>query len=273
MLQLIEAGSIKASLPNYSMKVVVPRIGTYRPVYSNWTDSKYNAGPHGTRLLEKIFGDNRFPFPKSIYTVLDIIRSVTRFNREAIILDYFAGSGTTGHATLLLNREDNGFRKFILCTNNENGIAEEVCYPRVKVAIEGTDKLPELTGVSANLRYFKTTFVSKSKVTDDTRKQLVQKSTEMICVRENTFDKVIDKKNYKIYRDSEHCTGVLFNLDAIAEFKKKLQEQELSANIYVFSLTNDTYDEDFADLGLEHRLCPIPESILEVYRKLFRSKK
>lgn len=231
-----------------------------------WYDPKYDASSHGIMLLQKMFKTkNVFPYPKSIWANVDILRLVTK--KESVVLDFFAGSGTTGHAVMLLNSEDGGQRQFILTTNNEGGIAEEVCYPRIKKVIEGYS---ETKGISANLRYFKTGFVSKSKVSDDTRRELVKRSTEMICVRENTFEKIEDKKSFKIYKDSTHVTGVLCDLDALETFKDKLQEQKLPAHIYVFSLTNDTFNDDFEDLRLEHELCPIPESILEVYRKLFK---
>ena len=61
--------------------------------------------------------------------------------KNPIIVDFFAGSGTTGHAVLELNKEDSGTRKFILCTNNENKIAEEVCYPRIEKVIVGYKNL------------------------------------------------------------------------------------------------------------------------------------
>jgi adenine-specific DNA-methyltransferase len=231
-----------------------------------WTDGKYNANVFGTQFINKII-DTKFPFPKSIYAVQDCIRAVVHSKEDAIILDFFAGSGTTGHAVMMLNQEDGGNRKFILCTNNENGIAEEVTYQRIKKVISGYN---DTKGIPANLRYFKTAFVSKSKVSDDTRRELVRRSTEMICVRENTFDKIVDNKNFKIYKNTDHVTGVLFDLDAISEFKERIAKQKLPASIYVFSLTNDTFDEDFDDFELKHELCPIPESILEVYRKLFK---
>lgn len=194
-------------------------------------------------------------------------------HKNAIILDFFAGSGTTGHATLKMNKEDHGSRKFILCTNNEdnNGsglkIATDICYPRIKKVINGN---AETKSIPANLRYFKTAFVASSKVTDDTRRELVRRSTDMICVKENTFEKVADNKNFKIYQDQKHTTGILFDLDDIDAFKAKLKAQKMPASIYVFSLSNDTFDEDFENLGLTHELCPIPQSILEVYRKLFK---
>jgi adenine-specific DNA-methyltransferase len=232
---------------------------------SFWVGSEYDAGAYGASLVQKMV-NNKFPFPKSITTVLDCLKAVVK-SKDALILDFFAGSGTTGHAVMMLNEEDGGNRKFILCTNNENNIALEITYPRIKAVINGYEGVK---GIPANVRYFKTSFVSKSKVSDDTRNSLVRKSVEMICVRENTFTKVHDKKGYKIYRNHNLVTGVLFDLDEIDVFKEKIAEQGTLAHIYVFSLTNDTYSSDFQDLDVKHELCPIPESILEVYRKLFK---
>jgi len=230
---------------------------------------EYDSSANGTVLLTNIIGNNDFSFPKSLYAVKECIESASS-DKEAIILDFFAGSGTTGHAVLLLNKKDGGKRQFILCTNNENKIAEEVCYPRIKKVINGVKGFNDITNISANLKYFKTSFVSKSKVSDDTRTSLVRKSVEMICVREDTYNKVLNKEQYKIYRNNRLCTGLLFNLDGIEDFKKVLIKLNIPAHIYVFSLTNDTYSSDFEDLKVKYKLCPIPESILEVYRKLFK---
>lgn len=184
------------------------------------------------------------------------------FNKkDAIVLDFFAGSGTTGQAVMELNFEDSGERRFVLCTNNENNIAEEKCYPRLKNVIK---KYP------SNLKYFKTDFVPKNKVSDDTRTELVKKSTEMICVKEGTFQEVFSSDKYKIFKDAFHSTAILFDLDFLKELKEKINDLKLSSSIYVFSLSNDTYNSDFEDLEVEHELCSIPESILEVYRKLFK---
>lgn len=233
---------------------------------SIWYDAKFSASDYGTKILDKIMGKREmFQYPKSPYAVIQAILSGTN-SKKAVILDFFAGSGTTGQAVLMLNQEDGGNRQFILCTNNEGRIAEEICYPRVKKVIEGYS---DIKGIPANLRYFKTTFVSKSRVSDDTRRELIKRSAEMICIRENTFEKVVDKKGFKIYKDANHTTGILFDLDMIGEMKNKLKDQKLSTHVYVFSLTNDTFNDDFEDLNLPYKLCPIPESILEVYKKLF----
>ena len=187
---------------------------------------------------------------------------------DSIVLDFFAGSGTTGHAVLDLNKTDTGSRQFILCTNNESDIAEEICYPRIKNVIEGYSKVE---GIPSNLKYFKTTFVSKSDVSDDTKFELVKKATEMICVKENTFDEVENTENYKFFENKAKLTGILFDLSKMGEFKKKISKIGKPCSIYVFTLTNDTYDSDFSNLKVKYSLCPIPESILEVYRKLFKS--
>ena len=77
-----------------------------------WSDSKYFANNQGTQILNNIVGKGLFSFPKSIYTVMDSIRAIEFGDEAPIILDYFAGSGTTGHAAINLQREDGKERKF-----------------------------------------------------------------------------------------------------------------------------------------------------------------
>lgn len=237
-----------------------------------WVDPKYSANNYGTQLLNKIIERGSFSYPKSLYAVIDCLRAASYEKKDAIILDFFAGSGTTGHAVLQLNKEDNQHRCFILCTNNENNIAEEVTYPRIKKVIDGVKELPDITGIPANVRYFKTAFVPRDEVSDNARRELVKRSTEMICVRENTFTKKYDNKEFKIYTNGKINTGILFDLESVADFRKKLDALKLPAHIYVFSLSNDDHAEDFENLSVDHTLCPIPESILEVYRRLFGDK-
>lgn len=115
----------------------------------------------GTSLLKHIFGDKRFSYPKPLEYVIEILRATTKPN--SIVLDFFAGSGTSGEAVLTLNRLDGGKRKFILCTNNQNNICEDVTYPRIKTVITGTrvDGSKYSDGLPANLKYYHTDFVAK----------------------------------------------------------------------------------------------------------------
>ncbi|HBR14967.1 MAG TPA: type III restriction endonuclease subunit M [Candidatus Omnitrophica bacterium] len=86
--------------------------GTYRTV---WQDPRYDANEYGTKLVKSLVPNCKFDFPKSLYNVYDCVHSVVAEDKNAIVLDFFAGSGTTAHAVLELNKEDQGSRRFILC--------------------------------------------------------------------------------------------------------------------------------------------------------------
>lgn len=238
------------------------------PFWSHFFDKDaYGTAEKGKSELNDILGTNEHGFEtvKPVNLIKKLLFHVNKGKKE-VILDFFAGSGTTAQAVLELNQTDGGSRQFILVTNNENKISEKITYPRVKQAFS---KSVKTDSVSSNLRFFKTSFVQKGEVSDDTRRELVKRSVEMICVKENTFTKQYDNKNYKIYTNGSIATGIIFDLESIDDFKVKIEKLGLPSRLYVFSLTNDTYDSDFEDLSVKHKLCPIPESILEVYRKLF----
>ena len=104
-----------------------------------WTNTRYSAKQYGTNLLKDMFGKGKpkFSFPKSLYAVGDCIRIANNTNNQALILDYFAGSGTTGHAVINLNRDDQGHRKYILC---EMGTYfDTVTKPRIEKVIYSED--------------------------------------------------------------------------------------------------------------------------------------
>ena len=104
-----------------------------------WFDSKYSATEHGTALLKHIFGEQEaFSYPKSIYAVEDCLAvSGNRIHKEALTLDYFGGSGTTAHAVINLNREDNGSRKYILV--EQNAYFDTVLKPRIQKVVYSRD--------------------------------------------------------------------------------------------------------------------------------------
>ncbi len=150
-VQALTNGEIILS-ENLILKLKVDTKGKRSILMSNWVDSRFNAGPHGTRLIADILGSNEaFSYPKSIHTVTDAVDSMTHSIESPIIIDYFAGSGTTGHAVINLNREDQGNRKYILVEQGE--YFDTVLKPRIqKVAYsadwkDGKATAPE-TGIS-----------------------------------------------------------------------------------------------------------------------------
>tara|TARA_B100000315_G_C14579111_1_gene589514 strand:+ start:104 stop:2026 length:1923 start_codon:yes stop_codon:yes gene_type:complete len=105
---------------------------------SMWYDSKYDAATHGTKLLKKLFdGEKLFSFPKSLYAVKDIIELFTEKGGNNLVLDFFAGSGTTGHAVIELNKEDGGDRKYILCEQLD--YVKTVTLPRLQKITKKVD--------------------------------------------------------------------------------------------------------------------------------------
>jgi adenine-specific DNA-methyltransferase len=240
----------------------------YRTV---WDDKRYYANIYGSKLLNNIIS-TRFPFPKSLYAVEDCIKAVIHDKNDSTILDFFAGSGTTGHAVLELNRKDAGRRKFILCTNNENNICDDVCFPRIEKIIKGYVGLSDkkrFDGLGGNLKYYRTDFV-QAEPTDKNKKKLTEQATEMLCLREGTFEKVIKKKYFKVYKNAGHYTGIIFDQMAIPEFKEAIKEIKGKFSVYVFSLSDDPFDEEFENVKQKVRLSPIPEAILRVYRRIFK---
>ena len=211
-----------------------------------WIGPKYDASTFGSKIVNGLTG-TQFPFPKSVYNTKDCLECVVKERKNAIVLDFFAGSGTTAHALLLLNKEDSGNRKFILSTNNENGIAEQVCWPRIKKVIEGHKDYPDITGIPANLKYFKTDFVD-AEPSDKNKIKLTHQATEMLCVKEGTFEKVIDNERFKIFKNSSHYTGIIWDQSAITEFKEVIKNIKAKFSVYIFSLGDETFDEEFADI-------------------------
>ena len=111
--------------------------GTMR---SLWIDSKYDASEYGTKALQSLFGqslDSGFKYPKSIHTVQRILLAIYNEDKEGVVVDYFAGSGTTAHAAINLNREDGGGRKYLLIEMGE--YFHTVLLPRIKKIVYSKD--------------------------------------------------------------------------------------------------------------------------------------
>jgi len=246
-----------------------------------WTDKKYNANIFGTKLLREILPNCDFDYPKSLYTVYDCLLTVARHRPNATILDFFAGSGTTGHAVLEMNKIDGGNRKFILCTNNENnnggngGIAESVCYPRIKAVVNGykNKKGEKVAGIPSNLFYYQTDLVDIEqirKVSDDAKIRITYEAGEMIAVREDTLDEVEKNEWWQIFEGKGKLTAIYFKEDKekLAELIAKLEKKNLPTALYIFSWGKNEYKGEYSTVNI--RVEDIPEPIIEVYKELNR---
>ena len=224
---------------------------------------------NGTQELEEILGEKKFNNPKPVSLIKKILELST--DKNSIVLDFMAGSGTTGHAVLEMNKEDGGNRQFILCTNNENNICTDVCYPRIQKVIKGYKNLKgeKVDGLGGNLKYFKTDFVAAAS-TDKNKKKLTEEAFDMLCIRENTFEPVLDQKGFKIYQNQRQYTGIILNQLAIDDFKGTIKSFKKPVRAYIFSLGDEDFSSEFTDMKEKVTICPIPEAILRVYRRVFK---
>jgi len=241
-----------------------------------WMDKELNYQNGRTELKQIFGGKDIFDYPKTTYLIKKLIEMTGK--KRAIILDFFAGTGTTGHAVLKLNKEDDGKRRFILCTDNQDNnrsglkIATDICYPRVKKVITGykTKEGEEVEGLGGNLKYFKTGFVD-AEPTDLNKKKLVDKSTEMLCLKEDCFDLVKEVEHFKIFKNPEDkYLGIIYDDEGIEPFKKEVKKLKKKFVVYVFSLDESAREEEFEDVADLVKLKPIPAVILNVYRRIFK---
>lgn len=211
--------------------------------------------------LSKILGRGLFSNPKPFDLISNLIR-LSEQSDESVVLDFFAGSGTTGQAVLELNKSENGSRRFILCTNNENDICNKVTFPRNK-------KFIEKNYLNDNVKYYQTDFVP-AESTDENKEKLTKQSVEMLCLRENTFELVLEEAPIKIFQNKEKYNAILFDQLAISKLKEIIKDYDKPVHIYIFSLGDDDFADEFLDMKYKVTLKSIPTAILRVYRRIFK---
>ena len=233
----------------------------YAPYRTVWTDKRFDANEYGSQIIASMVPNNDFDFPKSLYTVYECLYAVLQNRDNALVLDFFAGSGTTGHAVLLLNKVFGKNHSFILCTNNavgdkkekafkkehgaidENseewhewveryGIASSVTYPRIKAAILGY----------THRKDFKTTLYQK-KITPSVLKKPDKVLAEIEKITA-TFRNDYDEIKMTIESDTVVLTGIV---------KKGSEIEGLAGNLMYYKTDFvDKTSEDLADDLLEH---------------------
>ena len=223
----------------------------------------------GAKRIKELFGHQVFKYTKPVELIMMLLKMV-KISFDGIILDFMAGTGTTGEAVLKLNSEQNISYRFILCTNNENNICTEICYPRLKKVIQGyaNSKGNKVAGLGGGVKYFRTAFVD-SAPTDANKKKIVDRSTEMLCLKEGCFDEVKTTKNYVIFRGNEKILVIVYSDEGVEPARKVIAKMGKSCIVYVFSL--DEYDKAEEFEGVKHlvKLKSIPVDILNLYRRLF----
>ena len=216
------------------------------------TDNNF-SNDNAKKELQKVMPNGGFDFPKPstlVRQLLEIIR-----NKDVVVLDFFAGSGTTAQAVLELNKEDGGNRKFILCTNNESGICSDVTYPRIRTVVTGIrpDGSRYSDSIPANLKYYKTEFVTKDSETlvDD----LIAHTDEMIQLE---YGVQIDKDKYISILTDEEANELFENWDKYPNIKAiyvsrhvilNAEQRKLFYTKDVYIIPDYYYREELREVG------------------------
>jgi adenine-specific DNA-methyltransferase len=230
-----------------------------------WHRAAHRAGEYGTSILRVMIPGRSFPFPKSLYAVEDTLRIATGGHREALILDFFAGSGTTSHAVMRLNRQDGGTRQSIVVTNNEvsdaearqlrqkglrlgdpeweqHGICEYITKPRVEAAITGltpegnpingdykfVDEFPMSEGFEENAEFFELTYEDPDRVRHDLAFTAI---APLLWMEAGSQGRRIDTPSETF--DIADTYAVLFNVDAASGFVKAVAGRDGLRSAYI----------------------------------------
>ena len=254
-----------------------------------WNMKTHNASTYGTLLLKKFLVEKRFSYPKSLYAVADTLRFYLSDKPNALVVDFFAGSGTTLHALNLLNAEDGGTRRCIMVTNNEiseeeradfeskgikqgdaeweaRGIANYVTWPRTVCSIKG---------VNVNGQPIKDEYITASTITKDVKRQVQQipfvdnyvalslaDKKKLITLITNKVlpGKIVEEDaDFIISESSDHTASVLVNDSKWEEWIDELTELEHISEYYVITQNKKLFNKIKKEIS--ERLPLIQETI------------
>lgn len=252
-----------------------------KPIQSIQLINNSFSNDNAKKELSVIFDEKVFDYPKPTSIMSYLLKAIPNCN---YVLDFFAGSGTTLHATMQLNAEDGGHRQCILVTNNENGICENVTYERNKRVIQGytTPKGEHVVGLTNNnLRYYRTGFVSRNRSVQNMRR-LVNLSTDMLCIKEDLYTELptfCGERTYKgIFRyfdDGQKQMLIIYREEVIDRLVELIYGMDVKGKIkiYVFSPSEDPWEDSFEDVSDKVELCALPAAIYNAYRRILPKKK
>jgi adenine-specific DNA-methyltransferase len=256
----IRDGEFVVSGYNEDGSVIVDDISTDEVLaipHTQWRVGSHDATQYGTRLLSSYLPDRSFPFPKSLYAVEDALRFYIAKKSDAVVLDFFAGSGTTAHAVMRLNRQDGGERRAILISNNEVspeeqkvlresglrpadnewekfGICDYITKPRIEAAITGetsdgepikgdykfTDEFPMSEGFEENVEFFTLTYESPLRVSSNRE---FERIAPLLWLRAGSRGRRIE--DISNAWDVAETYGVLADLDSTDQFVDAVVER------------------------------------------------
>lgn len=249
---------------------------------SVWNQVAHDAGSHGTSLLQRLIPGRNFPFPKSLYAVEDAVRFFVKNKPDAVVLDFFGGSGTTTHAVVRLNRQDGGRRQSILITNNEVsateaqvlrsrglrpgdfeweklGIFEYITRPRITSAITGvtpegapitgdykfTDEFPMADGFEENIEFFELLYLDRNQVS---RGKAFESIAPLLWMKAGSVGEMITKEVPPFAAPIGAQYAILFDVNYWQEFAEAVRVRSSLSQIFVVTDSLAQYQQIVTEL-------------------------
>ncbi len=268
---------------------------------SVWNQVAHDAGSHGTSLLQRLIPGRKFPFPKSLYAVEDALRFFIQRKSNALVLDFFGGSGTTTHAVARLNRQDGGSRRSILITNNEVsgdeaealrqkgfepgqpewdalGIFEQVTHPRIVAAITGkapdgeaisgdykfNDEFPIADGFDENVEFFALDFLDPDEVARGDAFKAIVPILWMVAGCRGEREDSKDSAPWFIPKHSPFA--VLIHEKQFRGFREKLAERKDIELAFIITDSEENFGQMRRTLGRKFECVQLYKSYLENFR-------
>ena len=253
------------------------------PFWSFFSANEYGSALSAKEELNTVMGNNiGFDTVKPTKLIRELF---SHFHKNSTILDFFAGSGTTLHATMQLNKEDGGHRQCILVTNNENNICEDVTYERNKRVINGytTPKGVEVEGLKSNtLRYYKTDYISRDR-TQKNMRDLVNASTDLLCIKEDLYTEKNKFGRYRVnprlmryFSDGKKHMLVVYREEIVDQLAVEIANLDFGnekLKIYIFSPARYAFNDNFAEVSEKVTLVALPAAIYDAYEKVLPKRK
>ncbi|MGW5599390.1 site-specific DNA-methyltransferase [Streptomyces rochei] len=296
----IEDGSIEILGHDANGAVIVRHsAGRQQQAKTVWNQDSHGATAYGTQMVTSLLPGRSFPYPKSLYAVEDTLRFFVKHKPDAIILDFFAGSGTTAHAVMRLNRQDGGRRQCISITNNEvsadeqsalreaglrpgdaewekQGICDHITKPRIEAAITGktplgepikgaykfTDEFPMCEGFEQNAEFFTLTYETFISVSHNLA---FERIAPLLWMRAGSRGRRIDSIPDAGWEVSD-TYGILFDLDQTSPFCQTVEANPDVRTAYI--VTND--DRRFQSVARRLPHSTEPVRLYESYLSNFR---
>jgi adenine-specific DNA-methyltransferase len=257
---------------------------------TQWNLRSHNAEHYGTKVVRALLPKRDFPFPKSMYAVEDVLRLFVRHKPEALVVDFFSGSGTTAHAVMRLNRQDGGRRRAVLVTNNEVaekeqtalagqrlnpgdpdwekwGICEYITKPRIEAAIQGFtpdgdaiegryafhDPFPMSDGFEENARFYNLAYLDPEAVE---AKHAFNQIAHLLWLMGGAEGSVIDKEPRSGWALPDGATyGVLFRNKGRGGFaealKARAQAGKPPRHVFIVADSTDEFHRSVEDVGAD----------------------